>query len=306
MEKEHIVIIGYGWVGQANAVALSDMGHRVSFYDISSHISRHYEDQYTDQYKLIGRINNPLDLDSPSTIYMVCVGDKVLEDGNQNISNIKNALDSIKGAQGKIILRSTILPDKLGELNFDIYMPEFLHEKTAVKEAMDPHYFVVGKRSPEVKYPEFFAEWRKRSFKSIDCTPKEASYIKYLSNVWNAQRIAFVNEFGRSMHITNNLNSADTVLKFLFEDKPYFQYGRAFSGHCLPKDTKAYALYSSKHIRPFFLGGVLSSNIEQEKFQESRAELKAWYSPWRRIELSGKEAFKALIKAIINILPLNK
>ncbi len=301
-KKEQIVIIGLGWVGQANALALSAFGYDVSYYDPGTpHF--HYA-AYKKEYESLKKLKSPLEIDSDSTCYIVCVGDKVDEAGNQDISLIKKALASLEHAKGTVMLRSTVRPDYLKELKFDIYMPEFLHEKTAVEECMDPHYVVVGKKKADVVLPSFIKTWKKRGYQSIECTPEEASHIKYLSNVWNAMRIAFVNEFGRSIHAQAKgdndieaLAKTDKVLRFMFGDKPYCQYGRAYTGHCLPKDMRAYRDFSSKHMSTHFFDGIIASNAEQEAFQKKHHELAEWYSPWRRDVISGKVALKALVKA---------
>jgi phosphoglycerate dehydrogenase-like enzyme len=33
-KEEKIVIVGFGWVGQANALALVQMGYQVFYYDV--------------------------------------------------------------------------------------------------------------------------------------------------------------------------------------------------------------------------------------------------------------------------------
>lgn len=311
MKKESAVIIGFGWVGQANALALSILGYDTYYFDPASP-SHHYS-KYSETYSKLKRLNGPLEADSKDTVYIVCVGDRVNDDGEQDISLIEKALRSLKDADGTIVLRSTVRPDYLKNLDFDIYLPEFLHEKTGVEECIDPHFFVVGKKDSAIPSPSFFEVWAKRSMKSIECTPEEASHIKYLSNIWNSLRIAFVNEFGRSIHAHSsrdgshsemeNLTKAKRVLYFLFGDKPYFQYGRAFTGHCLPKDMRAYIAYGSEHIDPQLLKGVLASNAEQEEFQKIHHELEEWYSPWRRVDMSGHEALKALGRAIVRNFP---
>ena len=172
--NEKIVVIGFGWVGQANALSLRLMGYDVSVYDPGDP-EHHYD--HPDEYESISRLKDPLQNDSENTWYIVTVGDRVSEDGVQDISLIRSALDSLKQAKGKTILRSTILPEKLGSLDFDIYFPEFLHEKFAVQECLEPYLFVVGIRE-DIRFPSFLDEWSKRSYKVFRGTPEEASYIK--------------------------------------------------------------------------------------------------------------------------------
>ena len=193
-QREKMVIVGFGWVGQANALALDMLGYQTAYFD-PGEPPRHYSEHAT-RYDSVQKLGSVLERDAKDTWYVVCVGDRVGEDGTQDISNIRRALDSLRGAKGGVILRSTILPDLLEELSFDYYVPEFLHEKQAVEECIDPYLLVIGKREGARKEPALFDMWRGRCRKTFEGTPHGASMIKYLSNLWNATRIAFVNEFG--------------------------------------------------------------------------------------------------------------
>src|SRR3990167_9915550 len=109
-----MVVGGFGWVGQAKALALTAMGYGVSYFDIGSP-ERHYG-KYAELYDSVTRLDSILQTDSPETCYIVCVGDRVSEDGVQDIGAIRSALDSLKGANGVIVLRSTVLPDQPGKI----------------------------------------------------------------------------------------------------------------------------------------------------------------------------------------------
>lgn len=271
--KETVVIIGYGWVGQANALALKKMGYPVSYYDIGTP-PRNYP-VYEDIYAQIKPLSRAMELDKENVWYIVCVGDRVLPDGTQDISAIEKALDSLKSVRGKVILRSTVLPRFLKNLNFNCYIPEFLHEKKGVEECIAPYYFVVGNRDL-TKWPSFIKKWINRTDKTFEGSPEQASYIKYLSNIWNASRVALVNEFGDLMH-ENGLEgqSTEEVIDFIFDKKNYLKYGKSFGGHCLPKDISA---FSKDHDSALFKA-VLASNIVHQGF-ESRRNLKEWFSYW--------------------------
>src|SRR3989344_5193928 len=153
-----IVIIGHGWVGQANTLALSLMGENVFYFD-PQNPEYHYRRPYEKIYKKIRPLDHPLQLDSENTAYVVCVGDKVLPSGEQDISSIKRALDSLTEAKGSVILRSTILPIHLKDLHFHFYIPEFLHEKKAVEECSKPHFFAIGDRGVKPE-PDFVKKWK--------------------------------------------------------------------------------------------------------------------------------------------------
>jgi len=279
--KEKVVIIGYGWVGQANALALSLMGHQVFYFDIAVPQKRYSENGKT--YEKIRALDNPLAEEGENTWYLVCVGDRVDEKGNQDIFSIKKALDSVKRAKGRVVLRSTVLPQHLKGLDFDFYIPEFLHEKHGAEECLKPYYFVVGSRQYSPK-PDFLKNWEKRAGKVFEGTPEEASYIKYLSNLWNATRIAFVNEFGNAAR-QSEVNP-DNVLNFLFENKNYLRYGKSFGGHCLPKDASA---FSASHNSNFFKA-VLAANSEHREREQNLSE---WFSSWNQ---QSQMSFRKLIR----------
>lgn len=270
-----IVIIGYGWVGQANALALSLDGEDVHFFD-PAEPEHHYTDQYSESYNKIKKLSSPLEQDGMDTCYLVCVGDRVSESGEQDVSNIEKALTSIEGAQGMVVLRSTILPQTLKNLSFDFYLPEFLHEKKAVEECRNPALFVLGVKS-EKKLPEFLTKWEALASRKFMGTPEEASYIKYLSNIWNALQIAFVNEFGDLLPTESN----NKIIDFFFEGRAYRRYGKGFDGHCLPKDIRAFiGMAQSEGRSALILEAAKQANDIHKKIQEEK-NLNEWYSEWK-------------------------
>lgn len=280
---EKIVIVGFGWVGQANALALNQTGHTVFYYDIAN--PEQLYKNFKDGYLNIKRLANVGDQDGEDTCYVVCVKDGLNQDQSQEIRSIKTAIDSLSGLKGKVVLRSTVLPQHLKILRFDYYVPEFLHEKYAVEECLTMPHFVIGGESFN-NLPSFLEEWGRRSKKIFKGTPEEASYIKYLSNVWNALRIAFVNEFGNLIYSeTGKKENAERVIDFLFEKKEYLRYGKPYGGHCLPKDILS---FSKAHegtlgkIAPI-LSSINKSN-ELHKTLNENADLPEHFSKWSDIK----------------------
>ena len=235
-------IIGFGFIGQATGVGLKKIGYNVRAYDIAQKKNIYKEKEFKEISQIIGEL--------PTIgVNIVCIKDNVLEGGKQDISILKKVLDKLNGTT---ILRSTILPGLLKDLRFDFYWPEFLHEKRALEEFIDPAFVVVGRRNKK-KFPI-------NKFKNIFyCIPEEASHIKYLSNIWNATRIAFVNEFGDNL-AKNKINK-NKIIDFLFKKEKYLKWGNAYGGHCLPKDISAY----TKEYNLPTLKAVIQSNNEHFK-----------------------------------------
>lgn len=295
-EKEKIVVVGFGWVGQANAVALSHMGYDVSYFDPGTP-ALHYLNQYPDHYDRLARLDSVLERDEERTCYIVAVGDRVSEEGTQDVSLIQGALDSLKGAKGTVVLRSTVLPEHIAAMKFHFYVPEFLHEKNAVEECLFPHFFVVGTTNTK-PWPTFFEEWKKRTPKHFKGTPREASFVKYLSNLWNAVRIAFVNEFGDVIVTPDSkeeLASIERVVDFVMQGQNYLKYGRSYGGHCLPKDMRAFVrFYEETGKNVSLLRGTWISNDAHAVLEKKHPMLPEWYSTWSLPHLSGTVALREL------------
>jgi len=283
MEKEKIVVLGFGWVGQANALALTEMGYPVFYYDIAPPIHHYNSGQYSDLYKKIIPLSNLLEEDGENTWYIVCVGDRVKDDGEQDLSLIKKVLESLEKSMGSVILRSTVLPQHLKNLKFDFYVPEFLHEKYAIEESLHPFYFVIGRRNKNINEPSFFSKWELRSKKVFRGTPEQASYIKYLSNVWNAARIAFINEFGNAVQEPVDQRSIleiNEIIDFVFENRHYLRYGKSFGGHCLPKDVLAFSAIHAKDKEVPLLQAICRSNEIHKNKEAQYQHLPQWFSGW--------------------------
>ena len=299
MNKEKIVIVGFGWVGQANALALVKMGYPVFYYDIAQKIEPLYQG-YVVEYARIKRLGAVSDEDGENACYVVCVKDGLTEDNSQDISALTRAVGSLANLSGKVVLRSTVLPQHLKTLRFDYYVPEFLHEKYAIEECLTPPHFVIGGKGFE-NMPTFLGEWESRAKKSFRGAPEEAAHIKYLSNIWNALRIAFVNEFGNVVYATTGRKeSVDKVIDFLFEKKEYLRYGKAYGGHCLPKDvaafTKTHGTGLHKDVVAFakahgIEGGIapilhaIHQSNELHKSLQDHEKFPEWFSKWSDIDI---------------------
>jgi len=103
-KTEKTVVVGFGWVGQANALALARMGFEVAYFDVVTP-PHHYTDRYGLLYEKIKPLGSLLEIDGPNTWYVVCIGDRVSEEGVQDISLIEKVLESLKTSRGKIVLR---------------------------------------------------------------------------------------------------------------------------------------------------------------------------------------------------------
>ena len=149
-----------------------------------------------------------------------------------------------------VVVRSTIFPDSFNilkgimtkyagkELSVALN-PEFLREKTCMEDFINPCYIVVGSENKELgnKVMDLYKGIDAKKF-IVD--EKIAQMIKYANNSFHALKVAYTNELSeisRKAGIDENklmeLVKADTKLNI---SPLYFQPGKAYDGHCLPKD----------------------------------------------------------------------
>lgn len=310
---EKIVIVGFGWVGQANALALVEMGEQVFYYDVLPPKRHYVGGTYTHLYESITPLSSLLAEDGPRAAYVVCVGDRVDDAGVQDVTFIRQALLSLKDAKGTIILRSTIIPKTLPGLIFDYYIPEFLHEKFAIQECIRPYYYVQGSgtRKHDAWLPSVVTLWQERAQKVFVGSYSEASHIKYFSNMWNALRIAFTNELGDLVADASKsptpTEDADRVINFLFEGKSYLRYGRGYGGHCLPKDMRAFlSAYGGERNVAILSGTHESNRIHEIRLKERAQELPEWFSAWdyESIAAHQRKVFEIMVKKLYHSAPV--
>ncbi len=233
-------IIGVGVVGGAVRHGMKKIGNEVSVYDI----------------KIPGTsIQNVLD----SEVCFICVPTKTDDNGENDTSVVDETIAALSksGYRGVATIKSTVVPgttDRLAEQYKTIrlaFSPEFLRERYAevdFVENMDV--------CPIGAYSDEDFELIKKAHgnipqRTVKLAPKEAEFVKYFSNVFNALRIVFANEFfdvcmAAGVRYQNVKDCA--VLRKNIPDA-YLECNdmlRGFGGVCLPKDTQAFATYAKK------------------------------------------------------------
>lgn len=168
-----------------------------------------------------------------------------------------------KSFNGDVVIKSTILPDTLRAINNEnkniniVYSPEFLSDKTANNDFINPHIVVIGSDNHEasLRIKDLYqnvSDIKCDNYHIVDLVT--ASLLKYGFNTFYATKVIFVNE------MYNVLNASDTnttwnEFKEIYGSHPwignmhldvpghdgFFGYG----GKCFPKDTVAFSNYAS-------------------------------------------------------------
>ncbi len=260
-------IIGLGIVGSAIKFGFELIGHNVSFYDI----------------KFNSKIEDVLDTE----ICFICVPTPSNELGDCDISIVKQVVaDLVRyNYNGVICIKSTVKPgttDYFKSLHTfflgDFCMvPEFLRERCAISDFTENHdVCIIG------CYEDNTFNLLKKAHgdlpkKFCRIMPKEAEFVKYFNNCYNATLITFANCF-HDICEKEKVNYANIVRAISNREhisKNYLQCNqsfRGFGGVCLPKDLKALNAMS-KGTEISFFQNILDQNdkfriIVQEGMRE--------------------------------------
>jgi UDPglucose 6-dehydrogenase len=231
-----IGIIGLGIVGTATRDGLRQIDHDVVHYDIK-------DDSI---------INSVLDTE----IVYLCVPTNSTENGECDVNQVVGTVEKLSSLsyKGIVAIKSTVIPGTTQILikqhpNLSIcFVPEFLREKSALNDFINGHdILIVGTEDSSVF--DRVVECHGNIPQNIkQLTPTEAEISKYFCNLFNSLRITFANGMYEVCKITgaDYQQVFDAVIKRHNITPEYLrcsEYLRGFGGHCLPKDSQAWAKF---------------------------------------------------------------
>ncbi len=227
-----------------------------------------------------------------SDIFFVCVPtpDK---DGKIYLNLIESAVAELskfcksKNEYFLVVIKSTITPMttekvvipliekySLKKVGYEFGVcsnPEFLRDKCAVEDFMNPDRIVIGeydKRSGDM-LEELYSHFK---CPIIRTDLRTSEMTKYANNCFYATKISFFNE----IHMMCQQIGADSnvIRKVVQLDKFYgshpWEHGHSFGGKCLPKDLGALiTLFNDGHIHdPVLLKAVKKINDDIDKYNK--------------------------------------
>lgn len=237
-----MTIIGHGFVGKAIDYAFQD--------DVEKQI-------------IDPKIGVELkDVKLNADVTFVCVPTPMHKNGKCDVSILEDVLTQIKHRMtGLIVVKSTVTPDKIEKLfrgsakHRMIYNPEFLTEKNANEDIINPFVHIFGGQSDATEKLELI--YKEYSI----CKPcpvyrmsaTDASFVKYGINTFLATKLTFFNEFydtikefgGNYGRIANAIGT-DPRIGHAHTRVPGFDGKRGFGGACFPKDVSAFINFTDQ------------------------------------------------------------
>ncbi len=271
VEQFTVLTVGAGVVGHAEGTALLEHGHVVAFSDIDPTVLSQRRAEGLDTVTMI-------ELDLVGIDVVLISVSTPTSDGGIDLLPLEAAVAAIGDAMGRasssepgryrvVIVRSTVPPGTtedvviplleanaglLAGLDFGVCVsPEFLRQRIAVSDSIDPRLVVIGQlddRSGDV------AERLNAGFGCpVYRVPiREAEFQKYAHNLFNASKIAFFNELRRvAIAIGVDAERAFALVAQSSEAMWNVEYGTLdlgpYGGACLPKDLEAFLTWAERN-----------------------------------------------------------
>jgi len=253
-----VLIIGHGFVGKAVDYGFTHPDLKKKIVDIKYGNKHPY---YYDEF-------HQAEVSSYNIVF-VCVPTPMQEDGSADTSIVKDVIDKLtnNGRVGTpacpIVLKSTVPPDFIEEIQSDpknsnvVYSPEFLTEKNANEQFVNPEYHIFGGVKKYTQLVEhYYLNYSLCSpCPTFHCSGVEASLIKYTINSFLATKVTFFNQIYDICKEMGVATSFKSILNGISMDKrigtshtkvPGFDNKQGFGGACFPKDTSAFIKFSKR------------------------------------------------------------
>ena len=259
-----MAIIGHGFVGKAVDYGFSSS--KIEKFIIDPKYGTKIEDL----------------VDKNIDVTFVCVPTPMKEDGDIDSSIVEECIHYLKqNVSGFIVIKSTVTPIILDRFincisaTRIVYNPEFLMEKSANEDFVNPFMHIFGgsleaTREVERIYNEYSLC---KSCPVYHMSAVEASLVKYGINTFLATKVAWFNQFYDMVERFGG--NYGTVIRGITTDKrvgsshttvPGFDGKRGFGGACFPKDSAAFLKLSEQSFS--ILNEVIQVNNDLRKEYE--------------------------------------
>lgn len=266
--KLNIAIIGHGFVGKA-----VDYG---------------FPSQNCDKYIVDPKCGMDITALPQNMDYIfVCVPTPMGDDGSIDSSIIESVVSYLlTNNNGAIIIKSTVTPEILKRFANSrvVYNPEFLTEKSANEDFVNPFMHIFGGHPLYTQRVEELYKYYSicKPCPTYHMSTIEASFVKYGINSFLATKVLWFNQFYDIIQ-KENANYGKIIGAITTDSRvgrshttvPGFDGKRGYGGSCFPKDTLAFVKYAKTLKNDFSVleKVILENNKYRSKYKKDQREV---------------------------------
>ncbi len=224
-----VCVVGCGMVGSAVADFLDDYFH--------------HEVIRIDPIKYKTKLE---DVMHEVDCFIICVNTPTV-DNKCDDSNIRDVLQTLKGIEKPILLKSTVTPDNMKEYDPNVvYCPEFIRQDYAAEDFLNQKDIIIGGDIPFAT--DFWYDFWHDMFPNTNMHRTNrltACMIKYVHNAWLATKVAWFHELSTILPEGVEYDKLTEVLGGFENIGPSHMSipnsaGKlGYGGACFPKDVQA-------------------------------------------------------------------
>lgn len=255
---QSVLIIGYGYVGQAlDAILSRNPDYAVVIHDpAKSHIA---------------------DMSREYDFAFICVGTPTII-GECDDSVVRKYVESLCGEGSRVktvVVKSTIRPSTANDLSIEfpplVIWPEFMRQQHAVEDMRQPQMIVIGGARNEFLWnvQEFIRDViHPGKTPIVIVTAEQASLYKYVANSFLAMKVVYMHQLQLWMDSAGyKKTDKDALLGVMAMDARLGAshltapgaHGYGYAGACFPKDIQAFLKETEGEF------SLLASVIEHNK-----------------------------------------
>jgi len=312
-----VAVIGLGYLGLTHAVAMAQLGHFVTGFDV-------------DQAKLESiRLGDPsffepglkvslesalarkqfsvgieLGRSSSFDIIFLCVGTpSQAHAGDADLSQLFAAVESVTQAilPSTVVVGKSTVPvgtaaavrNRLSErAGFQVHLawnPEFLREGTALEDSINPNRIVIGSSDDysSQKLKEVYKPILDKGTPLIEVDVETAELVKVAANAFLATKISFINAMAEVAEVSG-ADAVDLSKAIGYDERignKFLRNGIGFGGGCLPKDIRGFV----SRAEELGVGAAVSFLKEVDAINQRRRARVVFLAEQELGELSNKK-----------------
>ncbi len=312
--REHVGVIGVGWVGLVTATCFAELGHSIVALDVNAEkveslrrgeVTIHEAglaellEENSERITFTTSMEEALE---STRLLFCCVDTPPTYSGDADLSRVRSVVSQLPdGSEHALVMKSTV-PSGTGasilrnkpDLRY-VSCPEFLKEGTAIQDFMHPDRVVVGADPGSEEAADAVAGiYEPLGGEIVRTDVASAEMIKLASNAFLATKISFINEIANVCEQTGA--DVTEVARGMGLDErigaSFLRAGIGYGGSCFPKDVSALkqlAGNSGYHFQ--LLNAVIEVNELQKRRVISKLQKHLGSLVGKRIALLGL-AFK--------------